>query len=84
MIIVRGAPFLLPAGKRIGTAQLAGKKKHLFSKTKFSNVFISLISIQYRPLTVQISNCSKISCEVLLMQWTVDISKLHECIYNST
>ena len=30
MIIVKCVPFLLPAGKRIGTAQLAGKKKNTF------------------------------------------------------
>ena len=33
MITVIGDLFLHPAGKRIGTAQLAGKKKeHLFQK----------------------------------------------------
>ena len=34
MIILIGAPFLLPAGKRIGTAELAGKNEHFFSKNK--------------------------------------------------
>ena len=34
MIILKGVPFLLPAGKRIGTAQLAGKKRTPFSKNK--------------------------------------------------
>ena len=34
MIIVRGVPFLLPAGKDIRTAQLAGKKRTPFSKNK--------------------------------------------------
>ena len=29
MVIVRSVLFLLPAGKKIGTAQLAGKKEHL-------------------------------------------------------
>ena len=47
MIIVKGIPFLLPAGKSIGTAQLAGKKEHIFQKVKLSNVFICLISVRY-------------------------------------
>ena len=34
MIILKVVPFLLPAGKRIGTAQLAGKKRTPFSKNK--------------------------------------------------
>ena len=55
MIILKGVPFLLPADKGIGTTQLAGKKEHLFQKIKFSKVFISLISMHYRPLTIQIS-----------------------------
>ena len=55
MIILKGVPFLLPAGKRIGIAQLAGKKEHRFQKIKFSKVIISLISMNYRPLTIQIS-----------------------------
>ena len=39
MIIVKGVPFLLPADKRIGTAQLAGKKRTLFfQKKKFKRV----------------------------------------------
>ena len=45
MVILKGVPFLpfLPAGKRIGTAQLAGEKKeHLFQKMKFSKVIIFL------------------------------------------
>ena len=32
MIIVRGVPFLLPAGKRKGIAQLSGKKTIFFKK----------------------------------------------------
>ena len=36
MIILVGVPFLLLAGKRIGTAQLAGKKRTPFSK---NNIF---------------------------------------------
>ena len=56
MIIVRGVPFLLPASKMMGTAQLPGKKKeHLFRKIKFTNVFISMIFIQFQPLIIQIS-----------------------------
>ena len=55
MIIQKGVPFLLPVGKQIGTAHLAGKKEHLFQKIKFSKVIISLISMHYRPLTIQIS-----------------------------
>ena len=35
MIILKGVPFLLPDGQRIGTAQLAGNKEHLFQKIKF-------------------------------------------------
>ena len=31
MIILRGVPFPLPAGKRIETAPLAGKNRTLFS-----------------------------------------------------
>ena len=34
MIILKGVPFLLPAGKGIGTAQLTGKKRTPFSKNK--------------------------------------------------
>ena len=34
MINLKGVPFLLPAGKRIGTAQLAGKKRTPFSKNR--------------------------------------------------
>ena len=34
MIILKGVPFLLPAGKRIGTGQLAGKKRTPFLKNK--------------------------------------------------
>ena len=34
MIILKGVPFLLPADKWIGTAQLAGKKRTTFSKNK--------------------------------------------------
>ena len=34
MIILIGVPFLLPAGKRIVIAQLAGKKRTPFSKNK--------------------------------------------------
>ena len=55
MIILKGVPFLLPAGKRVGTvgtAQLASKKKHIFQNIKFSNVIISLISMHYRPLRI--------------------------------
>ena len=49
--------FSLPAGKMIGTAQLAGEKKNtFFKKFKFSNLIISMISIQYRPLTRQKKN----------------------------
>ena len=54
MIIVRGVPFLLPAGQRIGISQLAGKTRIPFSKI-FSNMFISMISTKYRHLTIQIS-----------------------------
>ena len=32
MIILKGVPFLLPAGRRIGIAQLAGNKRTPFSK----------------------------------------------------
>ena len=34
MFILKGVLFLLPAGKRIGTAQLAGKKRTPFLKKK--------------------------------------------------
>ena len=34
MVILKGVPFLLPAGKRIGTAQLAEKKITPFSTNK--------------------------------------------------
>ena len=34
MIVLKGVPFLLRAGKRVGTAQLAGKKRTPFSKNK--------------------------------------------------
>ena len=52
MIILKGVPLLLPAGKWIGAAQLAGKKEHLFQKIKFSKV---IISMHYRPLTIPLS-----------------------------
>ena len=59
MIIAKGVPFLLPACKRIGTAQLAGKIKTHYQKINFSNVFISLIFIQYRSFPIQIRTFSK-------------------------
>ena len=55
--------FLLPAGKRIKTAELAGKKKNIFSHTiKCSNVFISLISMLYRPFTHTNKHLYKKNC----------------------
>ena len=33
-MILKGVPFLLPAGKRIGRAQLAGEKRTPFPKNK--------------------------------------------------
>ena len=60
MIIAKCDRFLLKAGYRIGTAQLASKKRTPFSKTKFSNVFISLMSVQNKPLRLKISTFSKI------------------------
>ena len=36
MIIGKGVPFLFQAGLRMGTAQLAGKKRTPFSKNKIS------------------------------------------------
>ena len=45
-IIVRGVPFLLPAGKMIGTAQLAGKKWKPISKQEYNK-------------TIQVSTFSK-------------------------
>ena len=50
MSIVRGVPFLLQSGKRIGTAQLAGEKRTPFS--------ISKISIVLSPHTVLRWNAS--------------------------
>ena len=55
MIIGKGVPFPLLAGKRMGTAQLAGKKEHLFPKKNFSKRFISLKYTLYRPLSMQIN-----------------------------
>ena len=65
VIIVRGVPFLLPACKMIATAQQAGKKEHLFQTKKLSNVFISFMSVHYRPLPIQINTFGKIYHEVL-------------------
>ena len=47
MIIVTGVPFLLPASKRIGIAQLVGKKRTPVSKNKiFKRNFYSFYTIQ--------------------------------------
>ena len=47
MIIGKGVPFLLQAGLRMGTAQLAGKKEHLFSKNEiFKKVYLIEIYIK--------------------------------------
>ena len=67
MIIAKGVPFLLQAGSKIGTAQLASKKEHLFQKIKFSNLFISLISVQNTPPSMQISTFFKMCREVLFL-----------------
>ena len=61
MIILKGIPFLLPAGKRIGTAQLAGKKEHLFQRNRIVKSDYFLISMHYRPLTIQISTLKNVS-----------------------
>ena len=39
MIIVGGVSYLLPAGKRVGTAQLAGIREHLFEEK--NNVYFN-------------------------------------------
>ena len=57
--------FFHPVSKNIGTAQLASKKTPFLQI--FSNMFISLISIQHRPLPIQISTFSEICCKVLFI-----------------
>ena len=55
MIIGKGVPLLLPAGLRMGTAQLSGKKNIFFKKYFFLKRFISLKYALYRHLSMQIS-----------------------------
>ena len=51
----------------MGTAQLAGKKEHLFRKIEFSKRFISFKYTLHMPPSMQISTFSKICREVLFV-----------------
>ena len=37
MVIIKGVPFLLPSGKKVGTVQLASKNRLLFFSKKKNN-----------------------------------------------
>ena len=71
-------PFSSKLARRSEQLSWLVKRNTFFQKIKFSNVFISLISVQNIPLSMQISTFSKMCREVLFINASYFTRIAHE------